>query len=354
MKLIFFLLLLVFIDSPIWGQEYKVIESKSDHIIVEFNFKNQFPLVNKNIDGKTFTAIKSDEQSAAKIGEPNLPKIDVNIGVPRDSKPTLMILNSEKKSLPNKFVIPFSDSLIDGSKPETFQKTIYQTNKFFPEVNSKISNDFVFRFSKIITLSVYPFQFNPVTRELIKNEKLIIRINFNSSQTTMRYNAVKDKTDSEILKSTVINFNEAKSWISKSSNYTSKPVSDNYWYNPQKDYYKIYLKDKGVYRLSYDYLINAGVPIQNININKLQIFNDEKEIPIYVKDADSNSVFNSGDYVEFVGNPPKPSPYARLNIYNNSNVYWLSYQADTSGMQYKQIDGTPKNWVYDFQIYVRM
>ena len=234
----------------------------------------------------------------------------MNIGVPRSSAPSLLIINDEKKLFANKFIIPFADSLIDGTKPESFQKNIYQTNKYYPEVNSKISNDFVFRFSRIITLSVYPFQFNPVTRELIKNEKLIVRINFNSLQSAAAsYNSINDKTDSEILKSTVVNFKEAKNWISKSSKNLSKPVLDNYWYNPQKNYYKIYLKDKGVYRLSYDYLINAGLPVQNIPVNKFQIFNDEKEIPIYVKDADSNNVFDNGDYIEFVGYPPKATPY---------------------------------------------
>ena len=350
MKLIFSLLLLVFIRSSIWGQTYKVIESKSDHIIIEFDFKNQFPLVDKNIDGKTFTIIKSDDQTAAKVGEPDLPKFEVNVGVPGEANPGLLILNSEQKSFSNKFIIPFADSLIDGTKPESFQKNIYQTNKLFPEVNSKIANDFVFRFSRIITLSVYPFQFNPITRELIKNEKLTVRINYNTSQTASGYNSVDDKTDLDILKSTVINFNEAKNWSSKSSNYTANPVSGNYWYNSQKDYYKIYLEDKGVYRLSYDYLLNLGVPVQSVPTNKLQMFNDEKEIPIYVKDADSNDVFNSGDYIEFVGFPPKPSPYAWLNIYNNSNLYWFSFQADTTGLRYKQVDGTPKNWIYDFQM----
>ena len=192
-------MILIIACSPIWGQSYKVLESKSDHIIIEFNFKNNFPLIDRVINGKTFSTVKSDEQSAAKIGEPDLPKVNVNIGVPRSSNPALLIVSLEKKSFANKFIVPFSDSLIDGTKPETFQKDIYQTNKFFPSVNSKISDDFVFRFSRIITLSVYPFQFNPVTRELIKNEKLTIRINFNSSQLgAVSYNSINDETDSEI------------------------------------------------------------------------------------------------------------------------------------------------------------
>ncbi len=346
----YFLLILIIACSHIWGQSYKVLESKSDHIIIEFNFKNNFPLIDKNINGKTFSTVKSDEQSASKIGEPDLPAVSVNIGVPRSSNPTLLIVNSEKKSFTNKFIAPFADSLIDGTKPESFQKEIYQTNKFFPQINSKISDDFVFRFSRIITLSVYPYQFNPVTRELIKNEKLTIRINYNSTQPGIAsYHSINDETDSQLLKSTVVNYKEAKGWVSKSYKNFAKVITNDYWYNPQKNYYKIYLKEKGVYRLSYEYLVNAGLPVQNVSINKFQLFNDEKEIPIYVKDADSNNVFDSGDYIEFVGYPPKATPYCWQNIYNLSNVYWFSYEADTSGMRYKSIDGTAKNWVHDFK-----
>ncbi|HLV09029.1 MAG TPA: C25 family cysteine peptidase, partial [Halanaerobiales bacterium] len=63
--------------------------------------------------------------------------------------------------------------------------------------------------------------------------------------------------------------------------------------------------------------------------------------PIDVVDVNQDGVFNSGDYFQFVGGPPRPADeYTRMNIYNNTNVYWFSYQADTTNY-YKYIDGFP-------------
>ncbi len=344
-------ILLVILSSLIRGQNYKVIESNSDHITIEFDFKTHFPLAEKIINGKIFASIKNEAQLIGEIGNPDLPKVDINIGVPSSSQPEIIILKNEKSAFGNKFIIPFSDSLIDGTKPEIFEKNVYQINELFPKVKSQLSSDIIFRYSRIITLSVFPYQFNPVTRELIKNEKIVVRINYNVSKLNeLKSISVNDKTDLEILKSTVVNFNEAKNWASKNLSESAKPAEINYWYNSNKNYYKIFLKEKGVYRLTFDYLGNSGLPIENLPLNKFQIFNDEKEIPIYVKDADSNNVFNEGDYIEFVGFPPKPSPYSYFNIYNNSNIYWLSYEADTSGLNYKPKDGSLKNFVHDLQI----
>jgi hypothetical protein len=129
--------------------------------------------------------------------------------------------------------------------------------------------------------------------------------------------------------------------------------SDTFWYNPTKDYYKIFVQTKGVYKVSYNDLINAGVPANNgINLGNFELFNNGVRIPIEVVDVNKNNSFDSSDYFTFVGIPPQPTtPYTYLNIYNLSNVYWFSYQAD-SLFNYKIIDGFPTN--FDNQITTSM
>ncbi len=107
-------------------------------------------------------------------------------------------------------------------------------------------------------------------------------------------------------------------------------MQNDYWYNPNKNYFKVYVKEKNVYRLTYEELISSGVQLgSNTPINKLEMFNDGLPVPIEVFDNNSDLIFNAGDYLQFVGFPPAATPYCTLNIYNLSNVYWFSYQSDS-------------------------
>src|SRR5690606_7124728 len=184
---------------------------------------------------------------------------------------------------------------------------------------------------------------NSITRELIFNKRIIIQVDFKTDSRDYRIlSAIDDKMTDNFLKSTVINYSIAKEFVAKVTSLDDSPLmTETYWYNPQKDYYKIYLNKKGVYRITYDNLVSLGVPPAGLQNNRLEIFNEGVSIPIDVVDVNQDGVFNSGDYFQFVGGPPKPADeYTRMNIYNNTNVYWFSYQADTTNY-YKYIDGFP-------------
>ena len=85
----------------------------------------------------------------------------------------------------------------------------------------------------------------------------------------------------------------------------SPSMQNDYWYNPNKNYFKIYVKEKNIYRLTYEELISSGVQLgSNTPINKLEMFNNGLPVPIEVFDNNDDSLFNSGDYLQFVGFPP--------------------------------------------------
>ena len=62
----------------------------------------------------------------------------------------------------------------------------------------------------------------------------------------------------ELIYSTLINPSEALTFLGKVQSISDSP-QEKYWYDPNKNYYKIFLKKKGVYRLTYDQLINSGI-----------------------------------------------------------------------------------------------
>ena len=333
---IFILFLSNFKSFP---QNYKVIESGNDHIIIEFNFVNTYRVVDTVEDGRTFQKIRGMDYSFRNPGDPWVPEFMVLTGIPFESKPTFTIINQKQSVIKNQFIIPFpeDDPAFVKEDFNKINKDIYSRNEMFPKLAVKFDESYIVRYANILPIKIAPYQFNPVTRDLVFNNYIKIRIDFNSKNISNFVSYIDGMTD-ELLRESVINYNEAKSFTGKSVKGDSPSSINSNWYNPNKNYFKIYVKRKDVYRITYEELISAGVPLgSNTPIDKLELFNDGLPTPIDVFDNNSDSLFNSGDYFKFVGYPPTSTPYCWLNIYNQSNVYWFSYQSDSTGLNYYKI-----------------
>jgi hypothetical protein len=333
---------------PLKAQTFKILESNSEKLKIEFSFSDYFAKREKIINGKNFIYIEKNGISLRNAGEPWLPTQIYNFGLPFDKSASFKILNVLKEKTSNISVLPYPDSVNQPVNRLKFDPRIYEKNIYFPNSLINIGREFIMRYVKAATIEVAPYQYNPVTRELIFNKKILVEISFKSNlNKQVAFQNTTDKLTEDFIKSALINPNESKDFTGKTVfNRTSNiALKDTFWYNPNKDYYKIYLKDKGLFRVTYDALISSGVPPdKGIQNGKLELINNGEKIPIEVIDVNNNGLFDSGDYFNFIGSPPRPTtPYTYLNIYNSSNVYWFSYQAD-SVYSFKNIDGFPTNF----------
>ncbi|MCY7409021.1 MAG: hypothetical protein LH473_02015, partial [Chitinophagales bacterium] len=113
----------------------------------------------------------------------------------------------------------------------------------------------------------------------------------------------------------------------------------NEWINFSQTYFKFQVITNGLYRLNYSTLKNFGVPIDNINGANIQIFNDGKEIPIYVS---STGILGPNDYIEFYGTHnggywdsclytyPSDQGNSRLSLFNDTAYYFLTWSEQLS------------------------
>lgn len=324
---------------------YKVLESTSTYIKISFNFTSHYKLKDTLVDGKLFTIILGEVYSLNKPGEPWLPTLDIKAGIPHNANPSIKLLHLEQEKLSNKFILPLPDSLNQDFSRITFDEKIYNENDLFPRSVCEIGADFSMRYSRVIGIKIFPYQFNPISKELLFNHKIICRIDFNLVDNSgFLLEPIDDYFTSKYITTSTINPNQAKKFIAKKNSLSNDSPPDSFWYNPQKNYYKIFLNKKGVYRITFEYLTDKGVPVFGIPLNKLELINDGKKVPIDIVDSDSNDVFNNGDYFQFVGYPAKPTPYCYSNIYNLTNVYWFSYQNDGEQLTYKNKNGYPNIW----------
>lgn len=119
----------------------------------------------------------------------------------------------------------------------------------------------------------------------------------------------------------------------------------NEWINYDQKYYKFPIAEDGVYRITYQDLVTAGIPISLVNPSDIQLFAFAEEVPIYLEGVD-DGVFNSQDFIEFVGhknNGKKESVlYAQpsdqgnpdYSLYNDTIHYFITIGNGQNGLRY--------------------
>ena len=70
----------------------------------------------------------------------------------------------------------------------------------------------------------------------------------------------------------------------------------NEWIDDSQNYYKIPIAENGVYRISFQTLLAAGVPVTSVDPNNYQLFAKGEEIPLCI-DGESDGVFDVIDYL---------------------------------------------------------
>ncbi len=133
---------------------------------------------------------------------------------------------------------------------------------------------------------------------------------------------------------TLVLFSLTFAFLAKSQPY------GNEWINYSQRYYKIPIHEDGVYRITFNDLSSAGIPISGINPQNLQMWVHGAPLPIHVE-GEADGVFNVNDYIEFVGRRNDgrnetglfPSTNAHANqeysLYNDTLYHFLTW--NTSG-----------------------
>jgi hypothetical protein len=141
----------------------------------------------------------------------------------------------------------------------------------------------------------------------------------------------------------------------------------NEWINYNQKYFYVKVAKTGIYRLDYNTLFNAGVPLASLNPKNFQMFGKEKELFIHVE-GEQDNVFDPGDYIEFYGEKndgaldtiiyggAKNMPDTYYSLYNDTLRYYFTWNSDTTNKRMiNELDTdfasyTPINYVW-YDIY---
>jgi hypothetical protein len=125
----------------------------------------------------------------------------------------------------------------------------------------------------------------------------------------------------------------------------------NEWIKYGQTYYKFPILQTGFYKIDYNTLTNANVPLNTLNSAHLQVFGREKEQPLYMVDGNDN-VFGPGDYFLFyaeandgwldstlfknpqgIGNPG-------YSLYNDTLFYFFSWNTSSPTSRFEVSEDT--------------
>lgn len=333
--------------------DYKILSSNESYIEIEFTPDYTGDLNFENSVGNTNT-----------YGDPNILFRTFPVFFPGASGNTAEVVDSKYEEIQNVEVLPVpslkNSKDKDGYIP-VFEENekIYSANKNFPGYLSQIKNIGALRNKYFGNLNIYPLQYNPVTRSLVKYTYLRVRVKFGTNPIYL--NKSLSAEESSYFDNIAINSQIADKWSTVEFN----SVRDNGVLNSvlqSGDFYKIEVKETGIYKLDKNILQNAGINTNGINPKTIKIYgNGGAELPfdnlkfapddllenrIFVEGQDDGQ-FNDNDYILFYGKSPNEWEYDslsktynhKINHYSKVNYYWITYGG--SDGQRMQLQNSP-------------
>jgi len=223
---------------------------------------------------------------------------------------------------------------------------VYNDNAFFPKEVASLNQDGIVRHNYFGSIHVYPVVYNPVTKTVKKFGYIKFRVTFGGSPTILNKKLSIHEID--LLRNIAVNSNAASNWSTIEFNAIQENPSLQNSVLASGDFYKIEVKESGMYKLDKSFLQNAGINVNNIDPKRIKIYgNGGKELPydnnlpapsdlienaIYIEGEDDHS-FDDNDYILFYGRSPNDWDYDSssgkyshyINHYLASNYYWITY-----------------------------
>ncbi|MCS6988050.1 MAG: type IX secretion system sortase PorU [Chloroherpetonaceae bacterium] len=269
--------------------------------------------------------------SAARVGLPDIPTFSFSILVGSSQTPRAEILSQESVWLSNVLLAPTPAFDREGNALYEFAPAYASA----PSPNVvEASTPEIARGYFVSTIALRPLRYDARTKTLQKFTKLVVRISFDRFESAQAFQArfapKADETFSHFL-----NYDVGKFWrVPPLRNDATDTVRQSVLRSGR--FYKLELREEGVYRLDRAYLESIGINPNSVDPRKIKIyFNggeeldsrvnaptipDLREQAIFVS-GESDGRFDAGDFVLFYAKGAQGVRYdasqRRLTHYNN-------------------------------------
>lgn len=204
-------------------------------------------------------------------GYPQVPARIVIIGIPLESQTDVRVLegNSLEKGKFN--LHRFEARVIKEEEKESrkLQEGIYDKDVFYPEKMVSFDSPTFMRDQKIVRLKIYPVQYNPLRKAIKYYSDITITVDFVGGE--KNEGKIEKDLFENVYRETILNYETAKNWRKTRETGLKKVLQVNP-FSYSDTWYKITLRDNGVYKLDGSYLASAGINLSSIDPQKIRIF----------------------------------------------------------------------------------
>ncbi len=294
---------------------YQIEEQNSRYLIIRLNFPAP-ELEKTGQDGSPVLVEMPGLLNNFLHGAPLVPVFSRVLVAP-DGPISWEILEAQKDFFPGLRPVIYRDPNLEDAPIESPPLP-------FPARVVSLDEQGLFRDFHVVGLKIFPVQ---VTAEgLLVYRSLRLRINFALPALNKAPVTLANKDELELVRNFVLNKDQVNLFgtISKkevvlpehSSAYVVKGV-------------KFFVRQKGIYRVTGQDLLDANVDISQINPQTLRLTNRGKEVPILIS-GEQDLTFDPEDYIEFWGEKNEKTfldkyPDLYVDPFTDENVYWLSW-----------------------------
>lgn len=201
--------------SDSWGKQGLSL-TRQDKGGVNLNFSVQhFSFTERDVNGQMMTGISFSESFLpAEAGMPDVPGFSRYIAIPNGATPVLSITSMRTEVYPNIELAPAPVIPLDTyNGPLVYNKNaeIYSTNAYFPGQPALLEGFTKLRGVDACLLTILPYQYNPVTKELVVYRDMEISITFEGGSSEFGEERYRSRWWDPILEDAIINFSSLPS-----------------------------------------------------------------------------------------------------------------------------------------------
>jgi hypothetical protein len=168
--------------SDSWGQQGVTLKAQSANgVSLNFSIK-EFGLDSRVINGENLQEITLDGIFLPNgEGAPNLPVLSRYVAVPNGATVSLEIVNQRTEVFHNVDMAPAPRIPLETERgPLQYNRdlSIYSKDAFYPAQPARVSQNMKIRGVDMVMLSITPYQYNPVTKDLLVYRDMEVRVSF--------------------------------------------------------------------------------------------------------------------------------------------------------------------------------
>lgn len=318
-------------SSPSFASDIRLIESSEQGLTLEFKpawYDGSTRLINAQpfLDLSFFGALHRHDR----IGLAMQPFRSVPIAVPSSSKPTIEILAAESETLPNTLLLPLPEE-----NARTKERVYKLSPKYFTKSSfalAEISPPAVMRGVFVSFLSLYPLHFNPETQSISKFTRIVVKVTFAPSSMPPLLPFDAAQPDEFLLG--VVNRSVAPKFVARAP-HSTMPLSIAQTTSATQSvlrsgrFYKLEIREEGLYRLDRAYLESIGINVASVNPRRIKIYQ------------------NGGEELDTRLSTPRPADLKECAIFVagedderfDANDFVLFYAKAVSGVKYDTLSG---------------